>query len=99
MKLERLALGVIPELLQQGATDALGKTARDLPRDKHRIDGPADVVGHGVSVDDHFARPWVDLDCGDVDAVGEAEQVAGKPRLLADRASLRPEQLRQRDLS
>ena len=58
----RLARGVVGELLQQRAADALRRAARDLALDQHRVDGPADLVGDVVAQQPHAAGLGVDLD-------------------------------------
>ena len=92
-----LASCVIGELLQQGATDPLREAAHDLSLHQGRVDDPSDVVGHGVSMHVHRACFGIDLDSGEVDTVGEPEELTYEPVLDLEHAVVSAQQLFERD--
>ncbi len=74
---DELALGVVGQLLEQRAAEALRRAPPTIwPSIEHRVDGAADVVGDRVAVDAHAARLEIDLD-------GDAVQPVGKAHVLA----------------
>jgi hypothetical protein len=66
----RLALLVVAELLEQRPADPLGHAAPQLAFDQHRVDGPADLVGHQVAQHPDLPGARVHVHHGRVRAVG-----------------------------
>ena len=75
---QRVAVGVVDEMLVERAADALHDSAGDLPFDHHRIDHHAAVLAHDVAQDADLARARVDLDRAGVAGVGESERRRGE---------------------
>jgi hypothetical protein len=68
---DQLAVLVVDGVLEQRLADALDDAAMDLALDQHRVQDEAEIVDDGVVDDGHHAGVGVDLDLGDVAAVGE----------------------------
>src|SRR5947208_11566740 len=58
-------------MLKESLADALDDPAMDLALEQQRIDGAAEIVDDGVALDYDAAGIGIDLDLGDVAAVGE----------------------------
>ena len=82
------AVGVVGHALAQRLADALHRAALDLALHDVRADDAPDVVHRGVGHDLDAAGGGVDLDLGDVAAVGPAGR-AGLGRAVGDDARLR----------
>ena len=74
-------VGIEQRVLEQRLPDALHHAAMDLPQRLARIEQPAVVVEDHVAVEPHLAGIGVDLDFGDMAAVGKGVAVAemGRP--------------------
>ena len=68
---------VVDRVLQQRLADALGDRAVRLAGGDHRVDQDAVIVDRAVARQGHRAGVAVDLDLGDVGAVGEGHPLAG----------------------
>ncbi len=94
---ERVALGVVAELLEQHLGHALGDAAVALALDDERVQHAAGVVDRHVAQQAHGARLDVDLDDRRVGAEGVGgrrglEHVGGVDRLAGRRHHLGPAQ-------
>ena len=69
---DRLAAGVVADLFHQGLADALRDAAMELACDQHRIDDGAEIVDAGIAHDLHHAGVRIDLDFGDMAAIGKS---------------------------
>src|SRR5947208_13675328 len=58
-------------MLKESLADALDDPAMDLALEQQRIDGAAEIVDDGVALNYDGAGIGIDLDLGDVAAVGE----------------------------
>src|SRR6266404_6440888 len=78
-------------MLKESLANALYDPAMDLALEEERVDGAAEIVDNGVALDYDAAGIGIDLDLGDVAAVGEglswryAVMRRIKPRLHACR--------------
>ena len=77
---EQLAFVVVDRMLHQRLADALHHAAVELALDDHRIDDGAEIVDRRVSHHLDDAGFGIDLDLGDVAAVG----IGGRARSVAD---------------
>ncbi len=68
---EELAFGIVDRHLHQGLADALHGAAMQLALDDHRIDDGAEIVDAGIFHHRDHAGIGIDLDLGDMAAVGE----------------------------
>ena len=69
---DRLAARVIVDLFHQRLADTLRDAAMQLAGDDHRIDNGAEIIDAAVAHDLDHAGLRIDLDFGDVTAVGES---------------------------
>jgi len=81
---ERLARAVIMRRFQYRLADALGDAAMGLPLDQERVDHGAEIIDRAVARDADGAGLGVDLDLGDVAAIGK-----GRGRALMDVADIK----------
>src|SRR5581483_1980370 len=65
------AVVVVAPVFEQRLPDALGDAALHLALDQHRLQHPAAIVDRGIGGEHGAAGLGVDLDLGDVAAVGE----------------------------
>ncbi len=66
-----LAATVIADAFHQRLADALGYAAMQLAGHQHRIDDRAKIIDAGITHDLHNACVGIDLDFGDMAAIGE----------------------------
>ena len=84
-RVEAVALLVEREHLHQRDADAFGEAAVDLAVDDHRVDAHAAVVDRDEAPDGDMSRVGVDVDDGDVGAVG-----VGEVRRVVDHLCVEP---------
>src|SRR4029077_6777605 len=67
----QLALGVVKRVFHQRLAETLHRTTMDLALDEHRVHHRAEIIAADVAIHMGLARLRIDLDLGDVTAVGE----------------------------
>ena len=88
---DELPAVVVNDLLHQRLAEALRHRAMELALDDHVVEHIAAIVDRGVGDDVHVAGGRIDLDLGDVDAVGEGQRRFGRGlgvKILRDGALL-----------
>src|SRR5260370_29328296 len=63
--------GVVDDVLETGLPQTLSDAAMELALDRERVEHAAEIVDHGVSEDRERAGLRINLDLGDVTAVGK----------------------------
>src|SRR6266436_9337843 len=68
---EPVRVWIIDRMLKESLANALYDPARDLALEQERVDGAAEIVDDGIALNYDAAGIGIDLDLGDVAAVGE----------------------------
>ena len=68
---EPLRVWIIDRMLKESLANALYDPARDLAFEQERVDGAPEIVDDGIALDCDAAGIGIDLDLGDLAAVGE----------------------------
>src|SRR5205807_6062993 len=68
---------------KESLANALYDPARDLAFEQERVDGAPEIVDDGIALDYDAAGIGIDLDLGDLAAVGKFSETSPKPSLAA----------------
>jgi hypothetical protein len=68
---EPVRVWIIDRMFKESLANALYDPARDLAFEQERVDGAPEIVDDGIALDYDAAGIGIDLDLGDLAAVGE----------------------------